>query len=70
MIPDSVLTRLSPARKLQTISLGASEFAALTKDDAAICQNHRIVVIETEQKLQSRSLPSFKGTFASVPELN
>jgi hypothetical protein len=68
MIPDSVLTRINPARELQTISLGPSEFAAMAKDDAAVCQNHRITVVEKEEKHQSRSLPSFTGTFASVRE--
>jgi hypothetical protein len=64
MIPESLLTRLDPYREMQTISIQPAEFAALVKGDTANSQDHRIVVVETEAKRHSGSLPSFKGTFS------
>jgi hypothetical protein len=68
MIPDSVLTRISPSKKVQTITLWPNEFAVLKKDDSAMCENYRITVVDKEEIRKTPSLATYSGTFASEPE--
>ncbi len=68
VIPETVITRLVPSRELQTISVWPAEFAALQKDDTAMCENYRITVVEKEEKRRSPTLATYTATFASVAE--
>jgi hypothetical protein len=66
MIPETVITRLVPSRSLQTISVWPAEFAALQKDDTAMCENYQITVVNKEEHRKSPSLVTYSGTFASA----
>lgn len=68
MIPATVITRLVPSRELQTISVWPVEYAALQKDDTAMCENYRITVVDKEEKRKSPTLATYSATFSSVAE--